>query len=123
MKPDEKTLSETDIQTLVEFQANKALVVLDSQVLNALMGCYRLADFRFNHNFQSISGKSNSLEIGSIIHKFLELYYHIPTIGGSKKDAFEAGMLAAELYIQGCSHCTDFQGNGRPSCGHKPDDF
>lgn len=100
MKPDEKTLSETEIQSVVEFTPTVAKVVLDSQIMNSLMGCYRLTDLRFNHNFQAISGKSNSLECGSIMHKFLEFYYGSLAKGTNKKDAFQIGMAKAELYIQ-----------------------
>lgn len=149
---DERTLIETDINTLVEFGIKKN-VILDSQVLTALMSCPRLTDFRFNHNFVSIGGKSNSLECGSIVHTFLEHFYK-NMIGGMKRDmAIGHAFTSAELYISGCKYCTDFtpielpcticygglsplvtknceecKGTGittksKPSCGHKVNDY
>lgn len=86
----------------------KKNVVFDATVLTAVMNCPRFADLRFNHNLVSISGKSNSLECGSIVHKYLEVYYKC-RIGGMKLDeAAAVGYAAAQLYIAGCRHCTDF---------------
>ena len=53
----------------------KKNIILDSQVLSSIMSCPRLCDFRFNHNLVSISGKSDSLMMGSLVHAFLENYY------------------------------------------------
>lgn len=86
----------------------KKNVVMDATVLTALMNCPRFADLRFNHNLVSIGGKSNSLECGSIVHKYLETFYKC-RIGGLKLDeSFSIGYAAAQLYIAGCRHCTDF---------------
>jgi PD-(D/E)XK nuclease superfamily protein len=41
------------------------------------MSCARLTDFRFNHNLASIEGKSNSIEVGSLVHHVLEIYYKL----------------------------------------------
>lgn len=125
--PDEKTLSETNIDTVVEqILGGKKNVIMDSQILSTLMACPRLADFRFNHNFMSIGGKSNSLECGSIVHVFQE-YFNKAIINGVKREsAFGFGISAAELYIRGCNQCTDFRATPetpKPLCGHKPNEF
>jgi hypothetical protein len=73
------------------------------------MKCGRYTDFKFNHNFQPLKGKGNSLEIGSIIHKFMEVYYNTQMKGIGKTQAFGFGIAAAELYIQGCPDCTSFE--------------
>src|SRR5689334_1824749 len=86
----------------------KKNIVLDATVLSTLMSCPRLADFRFNHNFESNSGKSNSLEVGSVVHKVLEVAYKLMSQGHKKSDAIETGLIAGRLYAEGCPYCTDF---------------
>jgi hypothetical protein len=123
---DERTVSETNIQTIVDKTIRKANIVMDATLLTTLMSCPCLADFRFNHNFQSIKGKSNSLECGSIVHKFMEVYYGTIAKGISRKEAFGYGMAAAETYIKGCPICTGFISTPeqpKPSCGHRKDDY
>jgi hypothetical protein len=126
MKPDDKTLSETNLQEAVDISMfGKKNVILDSQILSSLMKCARLTDFRFNHNFVSIAGKSNSLEVGSIVHIFLEYYYKNIIKGLRKEQAVQFAFAAAEMYIQGCKGCMDFisQAGEKPSCGHKANEF
>lgn len=128
----------TDVkpEDLVEVVAGgKKNVIMDSQVLTSLMTCPRATDLRFNLQLQSIKGKSNSLECGSILHTFLEYYYKNIVKGLDRQKAIAFGMTAAELYIRGCSDCTDFRPfetpgeNGemvlvtKPVCGHKVGDF
>lgn len=125
--PDERTLGETNLQELVEIPMyGKKHIVLDATVLTTLMNCPRLGDFRFNHNFVSIGGKSNSLECGSIVHTFLE-YYNKSIINGVTRDKAEGfAFAAAEMYITGCKYCTDFKATPeqpKPECGHAPDSF
>lgn len=87
----------------------KKNLILDSQVLSTLMSCARLADFRFNLNLQSVNGKSSSLGMGSITHKFMEVYYgHI--INAFKKEVAEnQAHVAAVDYSQGddCRNVTE----------------
>jgi hypothetical protein len=90
------------------------------------MGCPRLADFRFNHNFQSIGGKSNSLECGSIVHKFLETFYGCLINGLRREAAIGFAFASAELYIKGCPSCSNFESTSetkKPICGHKPNEY
>jgi len=127
MQPDERTLNEIPLEEIVQVpQYGKKNVIMDSQILSTLMGCPRLADFRFNHNFVSIAGKSNSLECGSIVHTFMEFYYRAIINRINKKEAFGYGMTAAELYIKGCKGCAQFVPTPdfpKPPCGHKPFEF
>lgn len=97
---------------------SKQNVIMDSQLLSTLMGCPRKSDFRFNMHLQAINGKSNSMECGSIFHTWAEYYYGAIIKGASKKDAFDIGIAAALLYIQGCPTCSTTH-----ECGHKPDEF
>jgi hypothetical protein len=85
--PDNAGINETSIQEIVDITPQRKNVILDSQILTSLMGCPRLTDFRFNHNLVSIGGKSNSLEVGSIVHTFLEQYYKKIRDGFKKSDA------------------------------------
>jgi hypothetical protein len=110
----------------------KQNVIMDATILTTLMSCPRLANFRFNMQLQSIKGKSNSLECGSIVHTYLEIYNKCVIKGMDKKQAHGFGMTGAELYIRGCPDCTDFtpyqhEGVGeyitKPRCGHKPNEY
>ena len=120
-------VDETNIQEIVDKPlGGKTNIILDATVLSTIMSCPRLADFRFNHNLYSIDGKSNSLECGSIVHKFLEVYYQRVIDGLRKEQARGFAFSAAELYIAGCPHCTDFKPTDdtpKPKCGHKVNDY
>lgn len=122
----------------------KKNIVLDATTLTTLMSCARLADFRFNYHFQSIDGKSNSIECGSITHKILEVYYRERIKGFNHANAVGAALAAGNMYIQGCKYCTDFEPqqsicpnctgkacpeccNGsiltKPECNHQPNEY
>ena len=127
IQPDERTINEIPLEEIVDTpMGGKSNIILDSQILTTLMGCPRLADFRFNHNFVSIAGKSNSLECGSIVHTYQE-YYNKNLIWGMKKEtAHQHGLAAAEMYISGCRGCAVFVPSTefpKPPCGHKPFEF
>lgn len=107
-------------------QGGKKNIILDATILTALMTCPRFADFRFNLHLQSINGKSNSLECGSLVHTFLEYFYKSLISGTSRDQAVQFGFAAAELYIRGCEFCTDFVSTAefpKPPCGHKINEF
>lgn len=113
-------------QVVENIIGGKKNVILDSQILTTLMACPRLADFRFNHNFIPIGGKSNSLECGSIVHIFLEYLYKSIIQGVKREQAVGFAFAAAEMYIRGCPLCTDFtpsEGKAKPECGHKANEF
>lgn len=86
----------------------KKNIVLDASMLTTLMSCGRKFDLTHNHNMVSINGKSNSLEVGSIIHKVLEVYGKNIINGYSKSNSIAAGLAAGEMYVQGCKSCNDF---------------
>jgi len=125
--PDNRTIGETNIQEIVDIpMGGKKNVILDATILTTLMGCPRLADFRFNHNLESINGKSNSLETGLIVHVFLEHFYRNTSRGMKRDEAIGHAFTAAQLYIQGCKFCTGFvptQELPTPVCGHKVDQY
>ena len=83
-------------------------IVLDATMLSNIMKCSRYTNFKHSLNLQPMGGKGNSLEVGSIIHKFMEVYYKSQKNGIARSQAFGFGMSAAELYIQGCPTCTNF---------------
>ena len=80
--------------------ASKKNIILDATVLSTLMSCGRLTEFRFNYNYQSIKGKSSSMEMGSIVHTYLEYMYKARISGVSRKESHGFGMSAAESYSQ-----------------------
>ena len=86
----------------------KKNIILDATLCTAVMTCARFAELRFDKQLVQISGKSNSLEVGSIVHKVLEVYYKSVIAGVKRNDAIGFGLVAGELYIKGCPHCTDF---------------
>lgn len=89
---------------MTEILIPKKNVILDSQVLSTLMSCARLTDFRFNYHFTSITGKSVSLEMGSIVHSFLENYYQNIINGVKKQDCIGFALIAAQEYA-GSNEC------------------
>jgi hypothetical protein len=103
--------------------SNKINIVLDATLLTSLMTCARKTQFQHELHLQSLKGKSNSLETGSIVHKYLEVYYRSRMQNLSQTQAHGFGMAAAELYIQGCPYCTNYTGEGKPECLHEPDEY
>ncbi len=73
-------------------------VVMDSQILSGLMACPQSADFNFNQDLQPNGGKSVSLEMGSIVHQFLEYKFKAQMDGIKKAEAIGFGMAAAIKY-------------------------
>lgn len=128
-------------------ESTKKNIILDATVLTSLMACPCMVDLRFNRHFQSLQGKSNSLECGSIVHKVQEVFYQELIKGFPRKTAIASAMTAGVMYIQGCRHCRDFVPaspcpacensledkicpvcNNRmpivvPSCGHYPNEY
>lgn len=78
----------------------KKNVVLDSQILSTLMRCARLTDLRYNHHLVSLSGKSVSIEMGSIVHTFLEVYYKTIINGQFRSKAEELADEHARAYAK-----------------------
>ena len=76
----------------MEVMIQKKNIILDATVLSTLMSCARLTDFRYNHNFVAIAGKSTSLEMGSTVHFILEHYYKSLIEGKGRGDAVAIGM-------------------------------
>jgi hypothetical protein len=64
------------------------------------MSCARLEDFRFNLNLVSIEGKSNALEIGSLVHIILEHFGKATLEGEPRKEAILKGFDAGHKYIK-----------------------
>lgn len=105
---------------------SKKNVVLDATVLSTLMSCGTLTDFRFNLNLEPLEGKSNSLEVGSVVHKVMEVFNRSIINGVKRQDAIQYGMAAGEMYIHGCKYCTNFQPTDiqqKPTCNHQIDEY
>ena len=98
--------------------ASKKNVIMDATTLSSLMSCGRYYDLRFNHRFASMKGKSNSLEVGSLIHKVLEVFYKHTIKGFKREDAIGQAMAAGIMYVQGCPYCAN-EMEGKPTCGHE----
>ena len=78
--------------------APKTNIIMDSQVLSSIMSCGRMTNWNFNEDLQAKTGKSVSLEMGSIVHAYLENKFK-QQIGGMKKaQAIAYGMTAAMAY-------------------------
>jgi PD-(D/E)XK nuclease superfamily len=105
----------------------KKNVIFDATVLSSLMSCSRLHDIRFNHRLISTKGKSNSLEVGSLIHKVLEVYYWHKINGFPRTTAIGNALAAGQLFVVGCPHCTNFlpanHEDSKPSCNHQPEEY
>jgi len=82
----------------MEVMIQRKNLVLDATVLSTYQGCGLLGNFRFNHRFISISGKSPSLEMGSIVHVIIEHYYKSIIAGKGRGDAILIGMEAGKVF-------------------------
>lgn len=100
----------------------KKNIIMDATLLSSLMSCGRLHDLRYNHNLTSVRGKSNSLEVGSLIHKVLEVYYKHLIDGFPRSTAIGNAMIAGQLYVTGCPHCAD-ETNLEPACKHEVGEY
>lgn len=106
-------MTESTIQHHTETGAPQILipkknVVIDATIMNMVLGCQRYVDFKLNHNLVSVKGKSNSLEVGTMVHKVLEVYNKHLLKGFDRTLAINNGLIAGELYANGCPHCADF---------------
>ncbi len=94
----------------------KKNIVLDASMLSELMSCPRKLDLRYNHRFVSANGKSNSLEVGSLVHVCME-YYYKSLIKGFKKDLATANaLLMGQEYVTGCPKCIAHSLTDAPEC-------
>ncbi len=85
---------------MIEIIIPKKNVILDATVLSTLMSCARLTDFRFNLDLQSANGKSPSLEMGSICHTILELYFKTKIAGADSISAQRAAFIIGRQYVE-----------------------
>jgi len=97
-----------EIAPMILKQAKKN-IILDATLMTGLMTCGRFAELRYDKSLVQISGKSNSLECGSIMHKIFETFYAGMIRGHKRTDALANAMTAGETYIRGCQYCTDFE--------------
>lgn len=123
-------LGQENVQELIEQSVDKTYrktnIAIDATLLTAIMSCPRYTDLRFNNNLIQIGGKSNSLEVGSLVHIFLENYYGSIIKGLDKSKAYGYAMSSAELYIRGCPYCTNFISTDeliKPLCNHKVNEY
>jgi hypothetical protein len=110
-----------------EILVPKKNVIMDATLLSSLMSCARFHDIRHNHRLISTKGKSNSLEVGSLVHKVLEVYYRHKIKGFPRATAIGNALTAGQLYVLGCPHCTGFTDTECGVCSGtgkivKPDD-
>ena len=100
----------------------KKNVIMDATTLSSLMSCGRYYDLRFNHRFVSMRGKSNSLEIGTLFHKVMEVYYRHIIQGFPRTTAIGQAMTAGQMWITGCPSCANLL-DEKPSCGHETGEY
>jgi PD-(D/E)XK nuclease superfamily len=100
----------------------KKNIIMDATTLSSLMSCARYHDIRFNHRLVSMRGKSNSLEVGSLIHKVLEVFYQHQIDGFPRTTSIGNALTAGQLFITGCPHCADGL-NDSPECKHEAGEY
>lgn len=109
-------LIETPIEQLDEYVQSPTIlipkknIIIDATMFTSVQSCGRFTDFRFNHNLVSKDGKSVNLEMGSIVHKFLEVYYRAQMQGLSRIQAQGQAYIAATEYANDPTevrNCTD----------------
>lgn len=102
----------------------KKNVIMDATMLSSLMSCARYHDIRFNSRLTSGRGKSNSLEVGSLIHKVLETFYDHRIKGFPYNTCVGQALASGQQFITGCQFCAGFTNTeSKPTCGHQPDEF
>ena len=103
---------------------NKKNVIMDATIMNMVLSCGRLYDFKMNHNLQQKNGKSNSLEVGTLVHKVLEVYNKQRIKGFGREIAIAQGLIAGEMYATGCPHCAEWtDSENKPQCGHTAQEY
>lgn len=102
--------------------SNKEYVVLDATLLSSLMSCARYYDIRFNSRMVSARGKSNSLEVGTLIHKVFEVFYKHQIDGFPRSTCIGNALTAGMLYVMGCQYCA-LAIEGPCECGHEPGEY
>jgi PD-(D/E)XK nuclease superfamily len=109
----------------VELLVPKKNVIMDATLLSSLMSCGRYHDLRFNHRLVSQRGRSNSLEVGSLIHKVLEVFYQHQIKGFPRAECIGAGLTAGQMFVIGCPKCAGFvsENDSKPECGHDIDEY
>jgi len=100
----------------------KKNVIFDATMLSSLMSCGRYHDIRFNQRMVSTRGKSNSMEVGNIIHKVLEVYYKHMIKGFPRQTSIAQGLTAGQMYITGCAYCASGM-DDNPTCGHEKGEY
>lgn len=108
--------------TIDVFPMPKKNVIFDATILSSLMSCGRYHDIRHNYRLVSMKGKSNSLEVGALIHKVLEVYYKHIINGFIRQTAIGQAMIAGQLYVNGCVHCASGL-DENPPCKHEPGEY
>lgn len=104
---------------MTELLITKKNVVLDATVMTHLMECERLTEFQFIHNLVPINGKSNSLEIGSLLHKMLEAYYKNIRDGFPRANAVSYGLAMGDDFILHGDDGTGLKNTGPENTKHK----
>jgi len=104
-------------------QAPKKNVIFDATILSSLMGCARFTDIRFNHRLVALKGKSNSLEVGSLIHKVFEVFYKHRIDGFPASVCIGNALTAGQLFVMGCPTCSNHVADTPPSCGHDAEEY
>lgn len=119
----------------------KKNVIMDATSLSSLMSCGRYHDIRFNHCLVSTKGRSNSLEVGSLIHKVFEVFYQAQIDGHNRATSIGMALSAGQMFVLGCPHCAGFVPThqimgpdeethvcnelcvAKPSCKHEVDEY
>ena len=81
-------------------EAPKRNVIFDATLFNSLISCARFTDLRHNRDLVPIRGHSISLEMGSMVHKILEVFNDHVIKRFPRNIAVVAGMNAGEEYAK-----------------------
>jgi hypothetical protein len=99
-------------------------IAFDATLLSSLEGCGRFHDIRFNHRLVPLRGKSNSLEVGSLIHKVFEVFYKHQINGFPRSVCIGNALTAGQLFVIGCPHCAGHTNSDeKPACKHEPEEY
>lgn len=100
-----QAIREEGLPSEVEVTIKKSNIIIDNSMFSTYQACPRLFDYRYNRQLVGLNGKGNSLEVGSIMHKILEVYYGNIIKGFKRELAISNGLTAGQEYYFGCKQC------------------
>lgn len=86
---------------------SKKRVILDATTLTAFQVCEEYLNLRHNHNLIPLSGPGRGIELGSMMHEMLRVYYGLSKEGKNRDERIGNAIATGQVFITGCEICLD----------------